>query len=201
MANAGSYDDALAAAEGLQTAAETTDNPNAKALAFLAYSWAFRDANPGAAYNVSLRALKIAQQSGNRYVESTVAIGLSRLAVLHGNPRDAMDYLDLAIRNYQDSGSFNLMHGPLVMLAGFLRRLGRPEPAATLMGFAALPITLVAFPETSEAIAHLREVLGNETYDSLARAGNSMTPAAMAAYALDQIELTRADLLRAGGSA
>jgi len=49
-------------------------------------------------------------------------------------------------------------------------------------------------PEFSAAIAHLREVLGNPAYESLARAGESMTPAAMAMYAYDQIDHARTKL-------
>ena len=50
------------------------------------------------------------------------------------------------------------------------------------------------------AIAHLREVLGDETYETLVSAGESMTSAAMATYAFEQIELARASLLHVGDS-
>ena len=45
-----------------------------------------------------------------------------------------------------------------------------------------------ALPEFNTTIAHLREVLGDRTYESLARKGESMTTAAMVAYAYDQID-------------
>jgi hypothetical protein len=48
--------------------------------------------------------------------------------------------------------------------------------------------------ETTTAIAHLREVLGDQTYESLARAGEKMTTAAMATYAYDQIDQARTEL-------
>jgi hypothetical protein len=44
------------------------------------------------------------------------------------------------------------------------------------------------------AITHLREVLGEATYESLARKGETMTTAAMATYAYDQIDQVRAEL-------
>jgi len=37
-------------------------------------------------------------------------------------------------------------------------------------------------------MTHLREVLGDETYESLANAGGNMTTAAVAAYAFAQID-------------
>jgi hypothetical protein len=71
----------------------------------------------------------------------------------------------------------------------------RFEPAATIAGFAALsPLTVAAFPEITTAISHLRDVLGDQTYESFARAGEQMTNAAMAAYAYDQIDEARAEL-------
>ncbi len=144
--------------------------------------------------------MKIAQDSGNRYVESNIAITLSRLAALQVDPSEAFDFLVLAIRNYQQSGSFALTHGPLGILAAFFDRLGCHEAAATIMGFAALPITRLAFPEVDAALTHLREVLGEDTYESFARTGANMTSAAMAAYAFEHIDLARADLLQADGS-
>ena len=44
------------------------------------------------------------------------------------------------------------------------------------------------------AITHLRDVLGEATYESLARKGETMTTAAMATYAYDQIDQARAEL-------
>ena len=49
--------------------------------------------------------MNIAHDTGNRYVESRSAIGLSRLAITHGEPIEAIDHLMFAIRNGYDSGS------------------------------------------------------------------------------------------------
>ena len=72
---------------------------------------------------------------------------------------------------------------------------GRHEPAATIAGFAIVyPLTGLVVPEITTAIAHLHEVLGDRTYDSLARQGEAMTIATMANYAYDQIDQARAEL-------
>ena len=42
---------------------------------------------------------------------------------------------------------------------------------------------------------HLRDVLGEATYESLARKGETVTTAAMATYAYDQIDQARAELM------
>jgi hypothetical protein len=51
-----------------------------------------------------------------------------------------------------------------------------------------------AFPEINTTIAHLRDVLGDQTYESLARKGAAMTTTAIATYAYDQIDQARAEL-------
>jgi hypothetical protein len=85
---------------------------------------------------------------------------------------------------------------PLGFLAALFDRLGRYEPAATVAGFA-VTSPLAALPDMAEfgtAIAHLRDVLGEATYESLARTGAAMTTAAMVAYAYDQIDQARVEL-------
>jgi hypothetical protein len=99
----------------------------------------------------------------------------------------------VAIRNYHNSGSTTI-RTPLAVLAVLFDRLGRYEPAATLAGFALSPIAAAAYPELTTTITHLRDVLGDQTYESLARKGETMTTATIATYAYDQIDQARADL-------
>jgi hypothetical protein len=100
----------------------------------------------------------------------------------------------LSIRNYHDSGSETVIRLPLAVLAVFLNRLGRHEAAATLSSFADGPLTKVWTVGLAAAIAHLREVLGDDTYEALARKGEAMTTAAMATYAYGQIDQVRTEL-------
>ena len=106
----------------------------------------------------------------------------------------AFDPLTEGIRNLHDSGNPANMRTPLVGLAALLDRLGRYEPAATIAGFASTPMTAIAIRELGTAITHLRDVLGDQTYESLARKGETMTTAAMATYAYDQIDQARTEL-------
>jgi len=99
----------------------------------------------------------------------------------------------LAIRNYHDAGNTVNVRVAQAQLAILFDRLGRYEPAATIAGSAFSPLT-AALPEFSAAIAHLRDVLGDQTYESLARNGEAMSTAAMVAYAYDQIDQARAEL-------
>lgn len=189
---AGAYAEAMAACHGLLGAVDALDNPHMISYALAAYGIAYLGTDPVAAYDVLRRALKISQDSGNRRDESIAAVHLAQLAAAHGDPTNAFEFLTLAIRNCYNSGSFSIMRAPLAILAALLDRLGHHEPAATIAEFAADPFTRIAYSEISTAIRHLREALGDQTYESLAAAGEHMTDAAMATYALDQIERARA---------
>jgi predicted ATPase len=194
LMTADSPEDAMAAASGLIEAAETTRNPYSLSFALTAYGFAFRDTDPVRALGAMRRALEIAQHSGNRFNESNVAQNLAHVEAKHGDPLAALDYFTLAIRHHHDSGSTGLIRGPLAVLAAFLARRLRYEPAATIAGFAASPLSAASYPEIKAAFAHLREVLGDQAYESLARKGEAMTTSAMAAYAYDQIDQVRAEL-------
>ena len=106
----------------------------------------------------------------------------------------AFDHLTLAIRNYHNCGNTTTIRVPLAVLAALFDRLGRYEPAATIAGFALSPLAAATVPEITTAITHLRDVLGDQTYESLARKGETMTTAAMVTYAYDQIDQARTTL-------
>ncbi len=193
---AGSHDEAIAAASGLIDAAEATHNPFVLSLALYVHDHlyahhdaAFRDADLEAVR----RGLVIAQDSGNRATESLLAVSLCRLEAVYGDPLAALDYITLAIRTYHNAGNNTSVRGALSILAAVFDRLGRYEPAATMAGFAVIPYTAM-LAEFNTLIAHLRDVLGDPTYESLARTGETMTTAAMVAYAYDQIDQARAGL-------
>src|SRR5258705_6094684 len=97
----------------------------------------------------------------------------------------------MPIRHFYDAGSFSHLRVPLAILADVFDRLGHHEPAATISAFATTPLTRASVPEINAIISHLREVLGDEAYESLARAGATMTSAEIAALALDQIDLVQ----------
>jgi hypothetical protein len=191
---AGSGGEAMDCADGLIEAAEATGNPSVLAWALGAYGLAFRDADPVGALNALGRGLVIAQDSGNRTTASALAEFRALLEAEHGGTVSALDHLTLAIRNFHNAGDTTTIRAPLATLAVLFDRLGRYEPAATVAGFALSPIAAAGVPEITTAIAHLREVLGEATYESVARKGEAMTAAAMVTYAYDQIDQARTEL-------
>jgi predicted ATPase/class 3 adenylate cyclase len=194
LALAGCGGEAMDSADGLIEAAEAPRNPSLLALALGAYGLAFRDADPVGALHALGRGLVIAQDSGNRAVASVLANVLARFEAGQGDPVSAFDHLTLAIGNYHNGGDTTTIRAPLAVLAVLFDRLGRYEPAATIAGFALSPLAAAAVPEITTAITHLRDVLGDPAYESLARKGETMTTAAMATYAYDQIDQARTEL-------
>ncbi len=194
--SAGSGGEAMDCADGLIEAAETTGNPLFLAWALGAYGLAFRDADPVAALDALGRGLVIAQDSGNRTIASVLANGLARLEAEHGDTLAAFDHLTLAIRGFHNAGDTTTIRVPLAVLAALFDRLGRYQPAATIAGLALSPFSASAVPEITTAITHLRGVLGDQAFESLARKGETMTTGAMATYAYDQIDQARTELDR-----
>jgi predicted ATPase/class 3 adenylate cyclase len=194
LALAGSGGEAMDCADGLIEAAEATGNPFLLEGALGGYGLAFRDADPVGALNALGRGLVIAQDSGNRAGASALAPFLARLEAEHGDPVSAFDHLTLAIRNSHNAGNTTLIRVPLAILAVLFDRLGRYEPAAIIAGFTLSPLTAAAAPEITTAITHLRDVLGEATYESLAGKGETMTTAEMVTYAYDQIDQARTEL-------
>jgi predicted ATPase len=186
--------EAMDSADGLIEAAEATGNPHWLAWALGSYGLAFRDADPVGALNALGRGLVVAQDSGNRSQVSALAEYLALLEAEHGDTVSAFDHLTLSIRNFHNAGDTTTLRVPLASLAALFDRLGRYEPAATIAGFALSPMAAAGVPEISTAIAHLRDVLGEATYESLALKGETMTTAAMVTYAYDQIDQARAEL-------
>jgi predicted ATPase len=193
---AGCGDEAISATDGLIDTAEATANPYALSMALMAYAFAYRNADPDRALEAMHRGLVIAQDSGNRFNETHLVANLAELEAQRGDPLVALDHITLAIRNFHDSGNVSVIRSPLTNLAVFLDRLGHYEPAATIAGFAFSPLTAASFPKITTAITHLRDVLGDQTYEQLARNGETMTTAEMVTYAYDQIDQARTELER-----
>jgi hypothetical protein len=187
-------DRARVASEGLLAAADATHNPMTACFALLALGLAYHDVDPVAANDALHRALTVAGESGNRQMESAAAATLLIGAATETNPIRFLGYLTVAIHHYDDAGNVANLRNPLAILACQLDRLGHHEQAATISGFAASAFTFASYPQLGTTITHLRDVLGDETYQSLARKGETMTIAAAANFAYDQIDEARAKL-------
>jgi hypothetical protein len=86
-------------------AAEALRNPHPLSFALLSYGYAFLDADPDVAREAMRRGVVIAQDSGNRTIETHLTSNLARLEAQHGDPLAALDYYLVTIRHLHDSGN------------------------------------------------------------------------------------------------
>ncbi len=182
-------------ADGLIATAESTQNPHSLSQALLAIGLAFRDTDPPSAMEALGRALEDRpgqRQPIQRIARRGCAVSSLKHCTVPQKPRSTTSRWRSATTSIRATSRTS--RSPLAILAALLDRLGHYEPAATIADFAANPVARMAFPEITTTIAHLREVLGDDRYESLAQAGQAMTNAAMATYAFEQIDLARAQL-------
>jgi len=191
----GAMDEAIALSERLIGTADSLDNPAVLGFTFLARGLAVRQVDAAIAFDAFRQGLVISEESGNRLIQSHHAGSLGLVATQHGDPAEVFDNLALAMHHFVDAGSVAHLHVPLAVLAIAFDRLGYPEPAATISGIATTGLARNAIVELDATISHLQAALGDETYEALAAAGKKMTNAAMATYALEQIDRVRSELL------
>jgi hypothetical protein len=189
---AGRDDEAGALAPKVVEAAEQRTNPFVLAYALMAYAMAWREADPTTAMAALRRGLEIARRSGNSRVESNLQSILADLEAGHGHPHDALDLLESAITSYHDSGDMVSLRTPLASLAVCLDRMSQHEAAATLAGSAATSLTVAVVRALPTAVAHLRQVLGDQTFETFASLGAALEPTDLVRYALEQIDHARA---------
>jgi predicted ATPase len=199
LTTAGYRGEAQSLATGIVAAAEATHNPYALSFALLADGMAWTEENPHRALEALRRGLAIAQESGNRanetYLAITLAMTLGRIEAAPVGALAALDNVTLAVRHYRDAGNFPQMRAALGLLSTILDRRGRHESAAVVAGFSCVaPTAATGVSDFNTTIAHLRDVLGDQTYEALAHEGEVMTMAAMVTYAFDQIDQARAEL-------
>jgi predicted ATPase len=194
LAMVGSFDEAMVAAEGMVETAEASQNPFALSFVLNSYGYTFGEAEPLRALEGLRRGLAIAQDTGNRFTESQLAHSLFRAEAKYGDPAAALGLAALAIRLFHDAGAVPTVRTTFGALAAFFDRLEHFEPASTLAGHADSPMVSASVPEFHPALAHLREVLGEQRYETLSRASESMTTSELVNFAYEQIDQARATL-------
>ena len=169
----------MAAANGLIDAAEATRNPYALSFALLAYGFAFRDADPDRALDALRRGLVIAQDSGNRATRPILAASLARLEAELRRPAGRARLLHSGDPQLPRLGQHRHMRSALADPRRILRPARTPRTGGHHRRFRLQSPHRGGVPRINTAIAHLRDVLGDQTYESLARKGETMTTAAM----------------------
>ena len=186
----------MAAANGLIDAAEATGNPFVLSFALLAYGYRLprRRSRPRARGPAPGPGDRPRQRQPLRSSHTLAAV-CARLEAEHGDPMAAFDYFTVAIRNYHDSGNTAMIRIPLA----YPRRLSRPARTLRTGGHhrrvrASVPSLQRPCPRSAPRSPTSAMSSARQTYESLARKGETMTTAAMVTYAYDQIDQARAEL-------
>ena len=186
-------DEAVAAAEGLVDAAEASRQPVFALIRLLAEGSPSGTAEPERARKALRRGLEIAQDSGNRFNVSHLAAFLGQASRRRSATRWRRSIRVAAIRNYHDAGSPHDARS-LAILSARVRPAGTLRAGGHRRRFRPRPATTAAYLKSTTAIAHLREVLGDTAYQSLAKNGAAMTISAITTYAYEQIDHARAEI-------
>jgi hypothetical protein len=157
--------------------------------------WARFDRDPPAALAAFRGYESISHEHGWTMGHTSALV--ARAEAAHGEPRAALDACHRSLLAYAASGARSSACTPLSVLASLLHRIGRDEPAAVIAGCGASPV-IAGYPEVVAAIADLRDTVGPDTFDILARRGQAMETNAMFRYALEQVDEARAAVINPG---
>jgi len=181
----GRYDEAAALAGEVVEAADASGVRSWMSTARLAYSLACFDRDPVPALAAMRQAAEIA--SDLSIAPGGNAAMLARAEAAHGDLAAAFDACRRSLRAYAAAGDRTSAETPFWTLASLLHRIGRHEPAATIIGCCA-SAGLRGYPELVVAIDDLRVTLGDEAFESLGAQGRMMDSATAFSFALAQID-------------
>ena len=200
LALAGAHDEATSLSDDLFNAVDRAANPMSISGALLAYGHAHRAAAPVAAYEALRRGLAVAQDSGNRQMESVLALSLSSVAVTHAGPVEA-----LTSSHWQSAPTTT----PGPWYSSRVRSASSPRCWTDSNSMRLPPLSAHSLKSRSH-VAHTpkstppsricAKYSATTRYESIARAGMTMSNTAMAKFALEQIDEVRAHLMGAGES-
>jgi predicted ATPase/class 3 adenylate cyclase len=185
----GRTDEAIALAGDAVASAEASGSPIQLSSALGAYGMAFFDRDPPAALTALRRNDTLSREIGINPGSS--ASLLARAEAAHGSPSAALETCERSLRAYARAGDRVGATTSLSVLASLLHRVGHDEPAAVIAG-AGASAAVAAFPEITAVIQELRDILGADTFDSLADRCRAMGTTEMFRYALEQVEAARA---------
>ncbi len=128
------------------------------------------------------------------FFEGFIARDAARLHTSDGEPVAALGLFAEAITAFRRAGNVPQLVITLASVPALFERLGRPEPAATLVAaLAAEPSSAHHVPELGEIADRLAAELGAKRSEQLAAEGRALDLGAAAVYARQQIEAARRD--------
>ncbi|HSB86093.1 MAG TPA: helix-turn-helix transcriptional regulator, partial [Ilumatobacteraceae bacterium] len=126
----------------------------------------------------------------------------ARLHTSEGEPEAALSLIGPAIESFRQAGSVAQLIITLASVPRLFERIHRLEAAATLLGaISREPASFHHVPELVDLGERLTQRLGEERSEQCMSAGAALDLNDAAAYAREQIELARRELIRRAGHA
>jgi hypothetical protein len=170
---------ACATASQAVTAAGTSGNPTAIAMAHFAEGEALADLDPAAASAALEEARQGAQDVGNWFVADTALTATVALRSRHGPPQQALALFRDAVQHWRSSHNSGLIVTTLRNLVILLARTGRDEAATTLAATLQVQAPGKSYGKEAEriatALAAVRQRLGDTAYARAWRVGTART--------------------------
>ncbi len=194
LQSAGRAEEALALTEESVDVARALGNPYWIAYTLWIAGMAFSHAEPRRALAAWDEGMTVVREDRVLFFEGFIARDAARLHTSDGEPAAALGLFAEAISAFQRAGNVPQLIITLASVPALFERLGRPEPAATLLGaLANEPSSAHHVPELAEIGDRMATALGPKRHEQLVTDGAALDLGDAAVYARQQIEAARRD--------
>jgi hypothetical protein len=191
MATAGYAQDAIRIVDDVVRKVEAAGVPMSIAVAYAAKGAAIEANDPVTALAAYEHGLRVARESGNRFMEILIAPRIAALHARSGDPHTALASFERMLVSFgeaTDIASISAWRASLVVL---FAKQGQFEAAATLHGtYRDVIDASGVVKQLPDAVALSRDALGADAFDAAAERGASMSLRQASDYAIEQVHLS-----------
>ena len=192
LQSTGRIDEALALTEESVAVARALGNPYWIAYSLWIAGMAFSHTEPRRALAAWDEGMTVVRDERVQFFEGFIARDAARLHTSDGEPAAALGLFSEAITAFQRAGNVPQLIITLASAPALFERLGRPEPAATLLGaLANEPSSAHHVPGLAELGARVSRDLGPKRAEQLTATGAALDLGDAAVYARQQLDAAR----------
>jgi predicted ATPase/class 3 adenylate cyclase/DNA-binding CsgD family transcriptional regulator len=194
LQSAGRIEEALAITEESVAVARALGNPYWIAYSLWIAGMAFSHTEPRRALAAWDEGIAVVRECRVLFFEGFIARDAARLHTSDGEPAAALGLFAEAITAFQRAGNVPQLIITLASVPALFERLGRSEPAATLLGaLANEPSSAHHVPELAEISDRITTAVGPKRAEQLTAEGAALDLGEAAVYARQQIEAAKRD--------
>jgi tetratricopeptide (TPR) repeat protein len=150
---------------------------------------AYKRTDPVRALDALREGLEYADEHRLPFWGANLAQDAAGLEAEHGDPDRAIELFRIAIDSFHRAGNAVFLAATLASLAVFLGRRGDSERAAIIYGASTNYASINLVPDLAEAVAVLRESLGEDEFEPRVARGAAMSEAEAVRYAHEQLRV------------